>query len=58
MKQNNKITCHYPKNKKKEKTTKHPKKQKTNRNKKLSVKTILFPHLKSAPSWFLPAISF
>ena len=68
MKSNNKTTCQYLKkrNKKTKQTPpkktkqqqKTPKKQKKQTGKRrISVKIILYPYLKSTPCWFLSAIS-
>ena len=60
MKSNNKTTCQYLKkrNKKTKQQQKTPKKQKKQTGiRRLSVKIILYPYLKSTPCWFLSAIS-
>ena len=69
MKSNNKTTCQYlkkrnkktkqtPPKKTKQLQQKTPKKQKKQTGiRRLSVKIILYPYLKSTPCWFLSAIS-
>ena len=69
MKPNNKTTCQYlkkrnkktkqtPPKKTKQLQQKTPKKQKKQTGiRRLSVKIILYPYLKSTPCWFLSAIS-
>ena len=70
MKPDNKTTCQYLKKRNKKTKQTPPKKKQNNYNKKplknkkkqtgirrLSVKIILYPYLKSTPCWFLSAIS-